>query len=95
MQARAVLLAPYAVPKDDGAPDGIWTENGDTVACTVARVQELLSTSRPYLVQLPRPNARRLDGDILPGDFLQKQAVSSAFHDMDEKEQRRWNSQKH
>ena len=28
-EARAVLLAPYEVPKEAGAPDGMWIENGD------------------------------------------------------------------
>ena len=41
-EARAVLLAPYEVPKEAGAADGIWTENGDgTVTLNVTVVPGL------------------------------------------------------
>ena len=41
-EARAVLLAPYEVPKEAGAADGIWTENGDgTVTLNVEVVPGL------------------------------------------------------
>ena len=41
-EARAVLLAPYEVPKEEGAADGIWTENGDgTVTLNVTVVPGL------------------------------------------------------
>ena len=41
-EATAVLLTPYEVPKEDGAPDAIWTENGDgTVTLNVTVVPGL------------------------------------------------------
>ena len=41
-EARAVLLAPYAVPKEAGAADGPWTENGaGTVTLNVTVVPGL------------------------------------------------------
>ena len=41
-EATAVLLAPYEVPKEEGAADGIWTENGDgTVTLNVTVVPGL------------------------------------------------------
>jgi len=41
-EATAVLLAPYEVPKEEGAADEIWTENGDgTVTLNVTVVPGL------------------------------------------------------
>lgn len=41
-EATAVLLAPYEVQKEEGAADGIWTENGDgTVTLNVTVVPGL------------------------------------------------------
>lgn len=41
-EASAVLLAPYEVPKEAGAADGIWTENGDgTVTLNITVVPGL------------------------------------------------------
>ena len=40
--ARAVLLTPYEVPKEEGAPNEMWTENGDgTVTINVTVVPGL------------------------------------------------------
>ena len=59
-QFTAVLLAPYEVPKEAGAPNGIWTENGDgTVTLNVTVVPGLyyVATSAASLDALKCPGA--------------------------------------
>ena len=58
-EARATLLAPYEVPKEEGAPNDIWTENGDgTVTLNVTVVPGLYYAA---------DSAANLDGLKCPG----------------------------
>ena len=59
-EAQAVLLAPFEVPKEEGAPDAMWTENGDgTVTLNVTVVPGLYyaSASAAALDALACPGA--------------------------------------